>query len=235
MAVLEKREHWVTRDGVRLHVVEHHASLAPELTPLLHIPGAFQGADRFDFWHHLAPRRVVVYAQRGRGKSDAPTSGYTWEDHVADVEAVTAAMGLDSLFLYSFSQGTAAALGFALRHPERIKGLIIGDFPALYPKYDDAWKAKFAGHANPTALDGIVRESREISMWAELPTLTCPVLLLHGDQAGIVLRPEDIANYKHYLPHIQIKVFEGSSHPLWEPSEERLTSTLRDFMASVEK
>lgn len=229
-------EHWVTRDTVKLHTLEHHPGAAPELTPLLHIPGAFQPADRFDFWQQLAPRRVVVYAQRGRGKSDAPETGYTLEDHIADVEAVAAQMQLgERFFLFSFSQGSAAALGYALRHPERIKGLIIGDFPAFYPRYDDAWKSKFAGHVNQTALDGIARESRETPMWEDLHRLTCPVLLLHGDQEGIVLTPADIANYKKHLPSIQIKVFEGSSHPLWEPSAERLTSTLQDFMTSHEK
>lgn len=50
---------------------------------------------------------------------------YTTEDTVADIEAVRAALGIDSLAIYGVSYGTKTALVYAARHPERVDHLVL--------------------------------------------------------------------------------------------------------------
>ncbi|MDQ6750841.1 MAG: alpha/beta hydrolase, partial [Actinomycetota bacterium] len=50
---------------------------------------------------------------------------YTTEDTVADIEAVRAALGIDTLTIYGVSYGTKTALVYASRHPDRVDHLVL--------------------------------------------------------------------------------------------------------------
>lgn len=73
---------------------------------------------------------------RGHGDSEAdPERRYAYEDHVADLEAATAALGIERLVLVGHSLGGRASMLFAGRHPERMAGLVIVDAgPELDPR-----------------------------------------------------------------------------------------------------
>jgi pimeloyl-ACP methyl ester carboxylesterase len=80
-----------------------------------------------------AGHRVVLYDARGHGESDpAPTGeGYGYPRLVADLETVVEAeAGEGSIFLGGHSMGAHTAIAFALRHPQRLAGLI-----AIGPTY----------------------------------------------------------------------------------------------------
>jgi pimeloyl-ACP methyl ester carboxylesterase len=77
--------------------------------------------------------RVVLYDARGHGKSDAAPvgEGYGYPQLVADLETVTdAEAGKGPIFLSGHSMGAHTAIAFALRHPQRLAGLI-----AIGPTY----------------------------------------------------------------------------------------------------
>ncbi len=81
-----------------------------------------------------AGHRVIAYDARGHGESDpAPTGegyGYPWL--VADLERViAAAAGEGPFILAGHSMGAHTAVAYALRHPERLTGLV-----AIGPAYD---------------------------------------------------------------------------------------------------
>lgn len=74
-----------------------------------------------------AGHRLVTYDARGHGESDpAPTGkGYGYPELVDDLEAVVAAtVGEEPFLLGGHSMGAHTAIAYALRHPERIRGLI---------------------------------------------------------------------------------------------------------------
>jgi 3-oxoadipate enol-lactonase len=78
---------------------------------------------------------VVTYDARGHGESDpAPAGqGYGYPELVDDLEAVVASqVGGDRFVLGGHSMGAHTAAAYALRHPERLAGLIL-----IGPTYTD--------------------------------------------------------------------------------------------------
>jgi pimeloyl-ACP methyl ester carboxylesterase len=71
--------------------------------------------------------RVLAYDARGHGTSSpAPTpEAYGYEDLSADLEAVLDHAGLERAVLAGASMGAHTIVGFALRRPERVAGLVI--------------------------------------------------------------------------------------------------------------
>src|SRR5438445_69623 len=88
-------EGWAVNRGLRIHYLDSNPVGSQGLTPLVYVPGALNAADGLiPEMEALAPRRCVSMALRGRGKSDAPMSGYTFDENVSDVEAVVDSLRL---------------------------------------------------------------------------------------------------------------------------------------------
>ncbi len=233
-------DRWAENRGVRLHFVDYGADAPPESgLPLLCVPGAAGAAEMYSaHFEALAPRRCLSLSLRGRGRSDAPPAGYTFEDQVSDVEAVAESAGLDRLCLMGYSLGAAFALGYALRHPQRVAGLIVGDYPARYPAFTAEWVERaLAGGMDalqPGAAQAIQRESCEVLLWDSLGRITCPVLIMRGDQPDSLLSEADAQRYLRSLPMALLTVFEGSGHVLWMPDSRRFVGAIRLFLAQVD-
>lgn len=78
-------------------------------------------------------RAVIAYDARGHGESDpAPGGeGYGYPELVADLEAVIVdRVGEDRLVIGGHSMGAHTAIAYALRHPDRLTGLV-----AIGPSY----------------------------------------------------------------------------------------------------
>ncbi|HET7416119.1 MAG TPA: alpha/beta hydrolase [Solirubrobacterales bacterium] len=72
--------------------------------------------------------RVVTYDARGHGASDpAPVGeGYGYPELVADLERVVAQeVGEERFLLGGHSMGAHTAIAYALRHPQRLTGLVL--------------------------------------------------------------------------------------------------------------
>lgn len=91
-----------------------------------------------DVWDRLAERRpVVVYDQRGNGRSGAIPEGRscTLPDQVADLDALRAELGYERIDLLGHSWGGYLVMAYAIRHPERVNRLVIASSAA--PKWSD--------------------------------------------------------------------------------------------------
>ena len=78
------------------------------------------------FFHEMAARYTFIrYDQRGNGLSERHPNGLSFELFVQDVEAVADAAGLERFAIYGLSQGSAVAIDYAVRHPERVSALIL--------------------------------------------------------------------------------------------------------------
>lgn len=84
-----------------------------------------------------ARRRVVVFDQRGTGRS-SPMNDWpscTAMDNVSDVEAVRASLGAERVDVYGHSWGGLLAMLYVEAHPEHVRKLVIAD--AAAPKFKD--------------------------------------------------------------------------------------------------
>jgi pimeloyl-ACP methyl ester carboxylesterase/AraC-like DNA-binding protein len=70
-------------------------------------------------------RSLIRYDERGNGMSDWDTPELSFEAFVDDLECVTDCLGLEQFDLLAISQGAAVAIAFAVRHPERVRRLVI--------------------------------------------------------------------------------------------------------------
>lgn len=76
-------------------------------------------------------RNFIRYDERGSGLSDWNVDDLSFEAFVEDLEAVADKLGLERFPLLGISQGAAVSIEYAVRHPERVSGLIlIGGYAA---------------------------------------------------------------------------------------------------------
>ena len=68
---------------------------------------------------------LIRYDERGNGMSDWDAPELSFEAFVDDLETVIDAAGLDQFDLLALSQGAAVAIAYSLRHPRRIRRLVL--------------------------------------------------------------------------------------------------------------
>jgi pimeloyl-ACP methyl ester carboxylesterase len=113
------------RGKVRLHYETFGEADAP---PLLLIMGmGFSSRAWGELPVHLAERyRVIVYDNRGTGRSTSAGLVFRVKDMADDAAAVLDAAGAWSAFVFGISMGGMVAMELALGHPERVKALVLG-------------------------------------------------------------------------------------------------------------
>jgi len=123
------------KDGVRL-AWENVGSGVPVL--LVHGFGSSRVQNwKAPGWYQTlndAGYRVVAMDCRGHGESDKPhtTPGYGHDEMANDVLAVMDAADLDDAFVMGYSMGGFITIHLLIKHPERVKKLVIGGVGASY-------------------------------------------------------------------------------------------------------
>ena len=114
---------FVTTKNLELYVEEGGKGL-----PVLYIsgtggdlrvkPGVLDGP--LGSGHH-----VIAYDQRGLGQSEKPDGPYTMEQYADDAASLLDALGHDTVDVIGVSFGGMVAQHLALRHPDRIRRLVL--------------------------------------------------------------------------------------------------------------
>lgn len=237
--VLIVREQWVDNRGVRLHVLESNEQLSQGRVSVLFIPGMLGTAESYLMEiTELRMRRCVALTLRGCGKSDAPERGYAFEDYVSDIQAVVEHFGLDHFCLMGYSAGVPRVIQFAVDHPGKLAGLILGDYPAGSPPLTQEWVentlTSFPDLAKPRVVYAMKRELTGIMLWERLGEIDCPVLVMKGGRADSLLKPERVELYQRYLKKPEIIVLEGSGHMLSKPDHHKYLNALKAFLERLD-
>ena len=114
-------------DGRTVHLRDEGSKDAPAII-LLH--GSNADLHTWQQWADglKADHRVIRFDQRGHGLTGAaPDHDYRTEMFVSDVQAVADKLGLERFVLAGNSMGGAIAARYAMRHPERLRGLVLVD------------------------------------------------------------------------------------------------------------
>lgn len=82
---------------------------------------------------------LVRYDERGNGLSDWDTPALSLDAFVEDLETVVDAAGLDQFDLLGISQGASVAIAYSLRHPGRIRRMV------LLGSYAQGWRIRLKG------------------------------------------------------------------------------------------
>lgn len=235
-------QRWARNGRCRLHYLDLHGD---DRLPLVFLPGFGEEAAEYRFLaDDLAPRRVLLADLRGRGRSDAPASGYDLHHHVGDIEAILDDAGVASFHLATFSRGTAYGLGWATEHPERVTSVFVGDYLAGHPRIPEGWGDRFhatrwrrrpvAERLALVASRGVEHEAVPVSYWDRLGKLDAPILVVRATGKGAIVDEDGVEKWRRARPDVEIVTFEGCGHDVFRPDPQRVTRILRDFLDRVE-
>ena len=71
--------------------------------------------------------RVLQYDCRGQGQSDHPDGPHTMAQHADDLAALLEALAIERAHILGISYGGEVSQAFALRHPLRVRSLLLAD------------------------------------------------------------------------------------------------------------
>jgi pimeloyl-ACP methyl ester carboxylesterase len=129
----------LTRDGVRIAYAV--SGKGPPILRAAHWMSHLQYDWESPIWRHwmtsLSEKNTLVrYDERCNGLSDWNVADVSFEAMLSDLESVVEAAGLSRFTLLGVSQSCAVSVAYAVRHPERVSGLI------LYGGYVKGWRRR---------------------------------------------------------------------------------------------
>jgi pimeloyl-ACP methyl ester carboxylesterase len=178
--------------------------------PLVVLHGAFMTVELMgDLVPLLAERyRVIAVEFQGHGHTADIDRAFSYEHFADDIVALLEHLGVDRADVYGYSLGGGVALQLGLRHPGRVRKLVIASASysseGLYPEvlggiehitpemFDGTpWRATYERVApDPSAFSALVGKMRQLDMtpfdWP-IDELASPALILVGDSDGTKL------------------------------------------------
>ncbi len=124
---MQPTDRYVNNGPVRLHYLDYENANLP---PMLLLHGMRDAALSWDIFSRAmsGEYRVLSLDSRGHGDSDrAGPNGYGFDNYVADIEALADALDLTDMIIVGHSAGGRYAWNYAVRHPDRVRSLVIVD------------------------------------------------------------------------------------------------------------
>lgn len=112
----------IVEEGVSLYYEDYSSG-----EPIVFIHG---GGTSHEMWEQQVfaltdEFRTIVYDQRAHGQSDKPGHGYTFERLADDLETLLQQCQVERFHLVCHGVGVYVGLTLALRHPNRVRGLVL--------------------------------------------------------------------------------------------------------------
>jgi pimeloyl-ACP methyl ester carboxylesterase len=254
----------LTANGLNFHVVQLGGDGRGERPVVVFLHGLIMD-NLSSFYYTLAPRvaqdaDVVLYDQRGHGRTERPATGYTPDDAVTDLMSVLDALGITRpVHLVGNSYGGTVALAAAVQRPERVAGLVLIEGIPLMCGWGrrlvEMPQALVADFDQPDVQDYLSRAGRKIRKMAQtcedllarsslpvdladapemdvddLASIRCPVLALYGEHSDML---EEAALIDSAVPRCELHLLEGCTHSVLMEAPDEIEDEIRAWLAAV--
>jgi pimeloyl-ACP methyl ester carboxylesterase len=225
---------YVPVNGLRMYY-EVHGQAARGEPPLVLLHGGGSTIDTT--FGRILPllsktRRVIAFEQQGHGHTaDIADRPFTFEQSADDTVGLLDQLGIERADLFGFSNGGSIALQVAIRHPERVRKLVVASAifkrDGMDPQFwefmkrstlndmPEALKAAYRSAApHPEQLqlfhDKSVKRMLEFKDWPPeaMRSITARTLVLNGDHD--VVRPEHAVEMFRLIPRARLAVLPGA-------------------------
>jgi pimeloyl-ACP methyl ester carboxylesterase len=151
---------------------------------------------------------------------------------------VVESLQLEPFCLLAHSLGVPVAIAYAARNRERMKALILLDYPARYPARSAAWLERALPFARERGIPehvvkAIAGEAERTELWDELRAIARPILLVKGGRSPAISY-EDLHRFRE-TPGVRVEVFEESGHEIHQPDYGRFIGTIEGFLAELDR
>lgn len=213
-------------------------------TPLLmlHINGSsmkvFSNQIPFFSQHY----RVIAVDTRAHGHSTDAGDSLTFEMMADDFNALLDSLHLDSCYVVGWSDGGISALLLALRHPEKVKKLVVSG-PNIFP--DTVGLDPFIFHYLQRMADTLrhlpqtpatinLLKTTELDLkephinLTQLHAIKCPTLVMGGDHDGIP--SYHLWQISQNIPQSYLWIVPNSGHSVAIYKKDQFNAVVSDFL-----
>ncbi|MGH7857251.1 MAG: alpha/beta fold hydrolase, partial [Candidatus Binatia bacterium] len=210
-------------------------------------------ADRF---------RLILWDIRGHGESDSPDdpAAYSEEASVGDMAAILDACGVDRATVGGLSLGGYLSLAFHLRHPARVRALMLFDTGPGYRSDEGRkrWNALAESYARGLEERGLaalgagaevraaqhrsalglvfaargILAQRDARVIDSLPAIRVPTLVLWGERDEPFVKPGEYMAAK--IPGARRAVVPGAGHAANLDQPAAFDAAVAGFLGSLE-
>ena len=241
---MEYIENFADNNWVNIYYIDNGIKNSTK-TPLLICPDLCEcAADYIKLINKFIDRRCIALSFRGRGISDSPKTGYTLEAHIEDINVVVKECGLEKFCILGIGRGVSYELGYSILNPEKLKGIIISEYPPLHKEMLNSLEESIEIYNNKynllsinyEVLKRISEDSKNVDFRNDLQNITCPSLILKGILENSLLSNNDIADYVNNLnsKSITIEKFDNAGHDIQIDDLKKLSEIVEKFLNSLD-